>query len=299
MRGSYPFQSAKAKREYTKYYYEIEKQYWPVPFSDVYVKTSYGPTFVRVSGPAGAPPLLLLPGVSTTSITWAPNARDWAKHFRLYTPDMINDHGLSVDEKHLFTRQDLLRWMDDLMNQLHLPSVNLLGYSYGGWLAAEYALHAPERVEKLVMISPGATVMHMSTAFLVRSSLVALKPIAASRALFKWLFQDAMNNSEQCGMTFNKFMEISEMRFRSFKRRFLVPLRVLSADQWKQITMPALFMVGEHEKLYDPGRAMDEIARKAPQVERRLILGAGHDITAVQSVEVNRVVEEFLRRERK
>jgi len=45
-------------------------------------------------------------------------------------------------------------WLDALFGALDLHSASLRGHSYGSWLALNYALHAPHRVHKLVLLDP-------------------------------------------------------------------------------------------------------------------------------------------------
>ena len=42
----------------------------------------------------------------------------------------------------------------DLLDRLGLPSVPVVGQSFGGWMAAELATRYPERIEKLVLVNP-------------------------------------------------------------------------------------------------------------------------------------------------
>jgi pimeloyl-ACP methyl ester carboxylesterase len=52
------------------------------------------------------------------------------------------------------TVHDLALHYDDVFDALKLGSINLVGHSFGGMLAAEYAAHYPRRVDKLVLLSP-------------------------------------------------------------------------------------------------------------------------------------------------
>jgi pimeloyl-ACP methyl ester carboxylesterase len=63
-----------------------------------------------------------------------------------------------------FGRSGLPDWLDapddiayiylELLDRLGLPRVDLVGASIGGWIAAEMATKAPERVKKLVLVAP-------------------------------------------------------------------------------------------------------------------------------------------------
>lgn len=47
---------------------------------------------------------------------------------------------------------DLVLFYDDLFNALGLDRPTLMGHSFGGMVASEYAAHFPDKVEKLVLI---------------------------------------------------------------------------------------------------------------------------------------------------
>ena len=51
----HPFRSVQAKEEYLAIYDRQAKQ-WPLESESRMVETSYGKTFVRISGPENAPP---------------------------------------------------------------------------------------------------------------------------------------------------------------------------------------------------------------------------------------------------
>ncbi|GAC1313770.1 MAG: alpha/beta fold hydrolase [Chloroflexota bacterium] len=48
--------------------------------------------------------------------------------------------------------EDVVFWLGDLLTSLGLEQVTLLGCGLGGWMAAEYAVRYPQRVERLVLV---------------------------------------------------------------------------------------------------------------------------------------------------
>lgn len=54
--------------------------------------------------------------------------------------------------------------------------------------------------------------------------------------------------------------------------------------------------VGENEKICPPLLALERLKTVAPRITTQLIAGAGHDLTLVKAVEVNRAVLNFLAR---
>lgn len=50
--------------------------------------------------------------------------------------------------------EDAAFWALDVLDRLDLRSVDLMGMSLGGWIAAELAVRWPERVRRLVLVNP-------------------------------------------------------------------------------------------------------------------------------------------------
>lgn len=95
MPSYHPFRSAETKEKYLKYYDNLAKT-WPIVSESRTVETSYGQTFMRVSGPVDAQPLVLLSGMSGNSLLWAPNIEALSECYRTYALDNIYDFGRSV-----------------------------------------------------------------------------------------------------------------------------------------------------------------------------------------------------------
>src|SRR3546814_6298587 len=70
---------------------------------------------------------------------------------------IIPDHpgfGGTDDFSSLKTIDDLVYHYLDLLDALGLDRVDLIGASFGGWIAAELAVHSPERFPHLVLLGP-------------------------------------------------------------------------------------------------------------------------------------------------
>jgi pimeloyl-ACP methyl ester carboxylesterase len=76
--------------------YQAFLKYWPVPNEQIHVPAQQGSTFVVISGPRDAPPLLLLHGGAANSAMWMGGVAAFARSFRVYCVDMIGEPGLSV-----------------------------------------------------------------------------------------------------------------------------------------------------------------------------------------------------------
>ena len=85
-------------------------------------------------------------------------------------------------------RQITRRGLTATLDGLHLDRIFLVGMSYGGWLALNYAVAAPERVQKLVLLSPGGGFLPMVRQFSLRGMLMVLFPTRFTvNSFMRWL----------------------------------------------------------------------------------------------------------------
>jgi pimeloyl-ACP methyl ester carboxylesterase len=105
------------------------------------------------SNPAleAATPYLLLHGVGSSSASWD----ELSKHLdgrRIIAPD-YRGHGQSDAPTPPYIAEDFVADALRIMDELGLAKVILVGFSIGALFAARIALEAPQRVERLVLVS--------------------------------------------------------------------------------------------------------------------------------------------------
>lgn len=97
------------------------------------------------------PPLVFLHGTGT--FTGFEAARGWAKHRTVIIP-FHPGFGDSGDAPGLEDIEDYVLHYMDLFDALGLDGFDLVGFSLGGWIAAEFAVRQPQRLRRLVLIAP-------------------------------------------------------------------------------------------------------------------------------------------------
>ncbi|MBI1340000.1 alpha/beta fold hydrolase [bacterium] len=128
---------------------------WPVARKEHEIETRFGSTFVVSSGPASAPPVVLLHGAQANSAAWFPDIALWSRRFRLLAVDLPGEPGLSARVRLPLNTEDHALWLDDVFSGLEVSSAAIVGTSFGGWLALDYATRRPTAVNALVLIVPG------------------------------------------------------------------------------------------------------------------------------------------------
>jgi len=288
----HPFKSSELRDEFLKDYDQRAKS-WPVLSETKMVDTSYGKTIVRISGPAQAKPLILLHGAGANSLMWLNNVGALSAYFRTFAIDDLYGSGRSINTRKIKDSRDYVNWLNELFNALQLGNdISMMGASYGGWQISQYLLRFPERLHKIVLLAPAYTVLRLPAEALVRFLCPRLLPSRFfGRSLLFWLFEDWARKDKAAveGM-----VQIGFLSSRCFKTRRLPFMNVLSDNEWKSITIPTLFMVGENEKIYSARSAVKRLNTVAPQIKTEIIPNAGHDLISVQTELVNKKVLEFL-----
>lgn len=115
-------------------------------------------TFVDVAGKktqlmrgGEGPPLLYLHSASGET-DWLPFHELLAKHYTVYAPAHPG-FALSEGLDRIDTMADMVWHYVDMLEQLHLERVPIVGFSLGAWLGIELAILRPNLVSRLALIS--------------------------------------------------------------------------------------------------------------------------------------------------
>ncbi len=109
---------------------------------------------VKDTGPRDAPAVILLHGFGASLDTWDPWAAALSQPYRVIRFDLPGFGLTGPDPSGDYTDQRTVLVLAALMDQLGLPRASLIGNSLGGKIAWNFAVAYPDRVQKLILISP-------------------------------------------------------------------------------------------------------------------------------------------------
>ena len=100
------------------------------------------------------PVLLLLHGLACDHTTWLPVMHRLAKRFTVIAPDLLG-HGQSAKPRADYSVGGYANGMRDLLTVLGIDKVTVVGHSFGGGVAMQFAYQFPERTERMILVAPG------------------------------------------------------------------------------------------------------------------------------------------------
>lgn len=265
--------------------YDAVLALWPVPYESFDVPTRFGENHVIASGPKEAQPLVLLHATSASATMWFPNIADLCRNYRTYALDTIGEPGKSVLSSPPQKRSDYAFWLTDVFNELNVIQADVVGASYGGWVTMNLALYAPERVKKIVLLSPPAAFVSFNKMYILRIVPSMLFPIRlfisnSIRPLFvkkpNEIYFEQLALAAKC-----KFKEVFPTEF--------------TDDELRQIKIPALLLIGEKEVIFSPPKAIDRAKRLMPHIQAEMIPEASHLSSMDQPEMVDARILKFLK----
>lgn len=251
--------------------YQAFLKFWPVPNEQLRVPTSQGETFVVASGPPDAPALLLLHGGAANSAMWMGEVAAFARCFRVYCIDIIGEAGLSALARPPLASEAHAVWLDDVLNHLGVARTSIVGISLGGWLALDYAIRHPTRVERVAVLCPGG---------IGRQKVGIVVATLVSRMFGKrgkrWLMERILGRAPvDPPPPVKAFIDFVALIHRHFRTR-MVKLPVFSDSALASLRVPLLAIVGARDVLLDSAQTKRRLDKLVPSAQVVCLPEAGH-----------------------
>ncbi|MDX2141020.1 MAG: alpha/beta fold hydrolase [Chloroflexota bacterium] len=268
-------------------YYDRELQRFSVRTDARYVNTSYGKTHVLTAGRADAPPLVLLHGRGVNATVWRDYIADHADTHRIYAIDVNGEGGKSAPQHPFTWGIGYAAWLVEVFKQLRVEKAQVVGMSFGGWLALKLAAHAPQRVASLSLLAPAGFVW-AGLDFVRRGMHAALFPQAErTRRFIEFLSSpDAQISEDDCHLLHMLF---------SHHHTNPEPPPPFSDACLRRLTMPTQIIIGAEDHVFAAQPVVTRAQRVLPNLAQATILpGLNHDLLSERGRAARERVREFV-----
>ena len=247
---------------------------WGVPVDQLTI----GGTHVNACGPLDAPPMVLLAGHGATSPVWFAVAPRLAQQHRVYAIDLLGDAGRSTGTPPR-TIDDLMTWLTGVLDGLGVDRPQLVGHSYGAWLALTYAARNPTRVDRLALIDPTDCFTGLRLFYIARAMPSLLRPSRDRTLSFlRW---------ETQGLPVDRqWLDLAALAAEEPTAPFVRPKRPTDT-QLRSLRPPLLVLVAARSKSHDPDRLTRQVTTLVPTATVvRLETATHHSLPALHTDEV-------------
>ncbi|MFT8422360.1 MAG: 3-oxoadipate enol-lactonase [Gluconacetobacter sp.] len=244
---------------------------------------------VRLDGPPGAPALLLLHSLGTSSDIWDGMTEALSRHFRVIRPDM-RGHGLTGVTPGPYTIEGLAADALAVLDVLGVGTAHVAGVSIGGLIAQAMALRAPDRLLSVALIDT-APVFPTEASWRERAATVRASGLAgmADTVMARWITPAGLETPAARGLR--------QIFLRTDPEGYAAACEALAvcdlSARLHAITLPALVVVGEDDPS-TPVAAARTLAEALPSARLVVLSHASHIPTVERPDAVAQVLLDFL-----
>ena len=234
------------------------------------VATSWGETHVLLAGPPDAPPLVVLHGAMATSAHVLVETEHLAEGYRLIAPDIVGHSVMSSPRRPASDGDGYGRWFVELLDGLGVSRPSVYAASWGGLVALRAVAHAPDRIDRLVLLCPAGIVRSGLRVGLLRAALPMMAyRLVPTEARLRSFVRHQLTTLD------DDWMHFLGDAVRHVKLDFRLPRNAVVEDT-KAFRGP-VYVLGADDDVHFPGPALLERARELfPQAVTELLADTRH-----------------------
>lgn len=234
-------------------------------------------------------PIVLIHGFGLDSRIWEKQLDELSKTNKVITYDLRGFGKSSLPSGKYSHTEDL----KELLKELNIENPEIVGHSFGGEIAVEYALKYPNEVSSLVLISPSIRGVRGETS--EWGALVELGRTGNIEGLRKRIlenpaFKDFKEGSKEMELVKEIINDYSGFHFMNRD-----PREITEGDQEiKNLNCPVKVVIGERDE-----EVQKEIAKKFKDeigIETRVIPNCGH-MGILEEPEITEIIRESSKEE--
>jgi pimeloyl-ACP methyl ester carboxylesterase len=267
-----------------------------MPVAETNVETSFGRTHVLTAGDSSKPPLVAIHPLAMSSTFWLPLLPTFAANHSVTLIDALGDLNKSVARKPITRANHVVSWLDESLTALGIERAAMVAMSMGTWMATQYAMTFPDRVERLALIAPVGLVSGQHLGWMLSAYYATyLRPTDARLETFIGATATPAGRHRLCQDPWRPIIQQFVTGTIGFKKPILTvrPTRC-DLQRLASAQFPVLVIVGREESLHDGPRMADRLRRRLPHARVELLDEANHLIPIDQPVVVENLLTDFL-----
>ncbi len=238
------------------------------------------------------PPLVLVPGLAGGFELLGPLARILAQHYRVISYQLRGEDNCFALRRP-FDLADLVADLGEFLDWLCLERPTLLGVSFGGVLALEFAARHPHRLDRLVVQGVGARFEH-GLLQQVAGTVLSRFPLPADNPFINQFFNLLFGSRQKKDALFDFVTrQIWQTDQSVMAHRFQLVESYDILPRLGRIRVPTLILAGDRDVLVS-ARSLTELCEGIDRAEFHRLSGCGHLAFVTKPSLVAEKVRQFL-----
>ncbi len=248
--------------------YQMLLDNWSVVYERHVVKTSFGDTHVISCGNKQHPALVLLHGSGSNSTRWLSEVEEWSKEYYVVAVDLIGEPGFSDAHRADYGSGAYGSWLDEVLANMNLQKIHLVGESLGGWVAMDFAISRVERLMSLSLMCPAGIAPMRSWTLVKTALLMLLGEKGKKRALDIALGRDKdapeTDDSKTIALIWQEYQPRSDRP------------TIKTDQELAQLSMPVLLIMGDSDAMIDAPTTIDRAQKNITELTLHRLPDVGH-----------------------
>lgn len=252
--------------------YDRQLKRFSIKYSDLWVNTTFGKTYLIVTGNTSGTPLLVFHGGNATTAYNLLACEFLAKDFYIFAVDTIGHPGKSDEVCLSANNYDYGKWASEVISELGYESIRCFGGSYGAGIIAKTMCVAPGKIKRAVLYVPSG----IKNAPAIKSvSMMFPMVLYWMTRKDKWLKKCMLPMAVTEENITMDIYETAKYSIDFCKIKAGMPSNVKDEDMQK-CTAPTLVMASEKDCLFPAERVIPQAKKIIPNCTTYLLTDRGH-----------------------
>lgn len=243
-------------------------------------------------------PLVLISGFASGAWIWYKQIEELAKDFKVITFD---PRGVGQTKIVAETPVSIEAIADDtakLLDELEIEKANLLGASFGGFVAQEFAIKYPEKLKNLILactsfggvnhIAPDMEVLASFAPQPGASSLERIRRFMLPAFTKKFATENVEEIEKVCALR-----EANDVPDQVYLQQLTAATTFDTENRLSEIKADTLILTGDHD-LVVPPKNSENLAKMIPNSQLKIVEGGSHMFFIEKADEFNKIVKDFV-----